>query len=160
MKKIVVMILMVLSTTFIFASSADLIEKINIKVENLKQELNGELGKNGMNYQIAGSFSVDGESIKIEAYAVPNIGESLVSRLSITEIRDRNNLENLIKRESAIPKSETPSNTRGILETLAMLTAVTMLGFIFNKMYTRRKEKEIVESAKAESENREDKKAA
>jgi hypothetical protein len=160
MRKIAVMILLVLSTTFIFASSAELVEKINKRVENLKQELNGELGKNGISYQVAGSFTVEENSIKIEAYVVPNAGEQLLNKFSITELRERRNLENLIKRESNFPKSESPVSSRGVMETLAFLITAAMFVFMFKSVYSRRREKKIKNSIVAETEKTEDKKAA
>lgn len=160
MRKIVVMILMVLSTTFMFASSAELIEKVNKRVEGLKQELNSELEKNGISYQTAGSFTVEENSIKLEVYAIPNAGEKLITGYSITELRDRNNLENLIKRETTLPKSESPLNSKGVMEALAILISAVMLGYISKTVYNRKREKNKKESANVKIENKEDKKAA
>lgn len=45
MRKALLFLVMILSISFIFASSADSVEKINNKVDNLKKELQGELKK-------------------------------------------------------------------------------------------------------------------
>lgn len=158
MRKALLFLVMILSISFIFASSADSVEKINNKVDNLKKELQGELKKNGMNYEIAGSFSVDAENIKIEAYVVPNAGEKLIGKLNIIEIRDRNNLENVIRRESSLPKSSVPISSRSLMETIALIVVAVLLGVLLNRIYKKRKEKEA--ASKKEIENAEEKNAA
>ncbi len=158
MRKALLFLVMILSISFIFASSADSVEKINNKVDNLKKELQGELKKNGMNYEIAGSFSVDAENIKIEAYVVPNAGEKLIGKLNIIEIRDRNNLENVIRRESSLPKSSVPISSRSLMETIALIGVAVLLGALLNRIYKKRKEKEA--ASKKEIENSEEKNAA
>lgn len=158
MRKALLFLVMILSISFIFASSADSIEKINKKVENLQKELQGELKKNGMTYEVAGSFSVESENIKIEAYAVPRAGEKLIGKLNIIEIRERNNLEDVIKRESSLPKSSVSSGSEGLMKTIELISVAVLLGMLLKRVYNRRKEKE--EAAKKEIENSEEKNAA
>ena len=158
MRKNVIMVLMILLTTFIFGNSMEIVEKINSKMENLKGELGKKLEENGINYQIAGSFSVEESRVKIEAYAIPNAGENLVTPLKISEIRDRNNLDTLIKRESSLPESPVKTKFRGAAELTALVLAMLMAGVLLYRKSDKIKINENKEEKKAEKE--EEKKAA
>ena len=156
MRKILIFLLSVVFVNFSFASSADLIEKANNRISDLKTELSQKIGERGAAYQIAGGFSVNSDTIELNAYIVPKAGESMVNRFEIKEVRSRADFNQLVKRTANIPKSPFLSKTKQHAINIALVIGAAMFAIMVHPSSRRTKKAKKtkrVENSKIEEEN-------
>ena len=148
MKKILIFLLTVVIANLSFASSVDLIEKANSRIDDLKSELAQKIGDSGNGYQIAGGFSVNGDNIELKAYIVGQTGEKIINRFEIKEVRNRADFNQLISRTSNIPDASFFSKTKQHAVNLALLIGVVMFAMMMH--LSSRKKKTVKNNKKAE----------
>lgn len=144
MKKSLIFLLMVVLNSFIFASSADLISKVNVRIGELESELTKNLKENGISYQVAGGFTVNGESIEVSAYAVPKTGETLVKKFEIKELRGREDFSKLISRSSQLPKTSFVDKAKQYGSHMALILGALVLAMLAHPSIRRNRRKNRV----------------
>lgn len=149
MRKILIFLLTVVIVNLSFASSADLLEKVNGRMAELKSELAQKIGESGNSYQVAGGFSVNMDTIEVNAYIVGQSGEKMINRFEIKEVRSRADFNQLISRTSNIPESPFLNKTKQHAVNLALIIGAVMFAMIIHP--SSRKNKKVKNNKKTEN---------